>query len=90
MQPSYPHMLQMALVAGVGEEFTAVEAGVVGEGTNHGVVGESKLRCINMCIHGLMNPVVRFVSHAVRAASAFSALASSQVRSLVDLVDSVL
>jgi hypothetical protein len=31
-----------ALVARVTEEFTAVEAGVVGEGTNHGIVGVSR------------------------------------------------
>jgi hypothetical protein len=30
-----------ALVARVAEEFTAVEAGVVGEGTNHGIIGAS-------------------------------------------------
>ena len=31
-----------ALVARAAEEFTAVEAGAVGEGTNHGIIGASR------------------------------------------------
>jgi hypothetical protein len=76
------HAANGALVAGVGEEFTAVEAGVVGEGTKHGVVSKAKRGVIAIGIHGLFNHVIVFVAEAVRAASAIGFRASSQVSCL--------
>ena len=78
------------LIDGVGEESVAFEAVVVGERTNHWVVGQAKLGFIAISIHGLLNHVIRLVTHAVRAARAFIALASGPFRSLVYLGDSVL
>ena len=78
------------LVDGVGEESVAIEAVVVGEGTNQRVVGQAKFRFITIIIHGPLNHVIRLVAHAVRAARAFIALASGPFRSLVYLGDSVL
>ena len=77
-------------VDGIGEERVAFEAVVVGEVTNHRVVGQAKFRFITIIIHGPLNHVIRLVAHAVRAARAFIALASGQFRSLVYLGDSVL
>ena len=78
------------LVDGVGEESVAIEAVVVGEGTNQRVVGQAKFRFITIIIHGPLNHVIRLVAHAVRAARAIGALASFQVSGLQDLVASVL
>jgi hypothetical protein len=36
----------------------AVEAVVVVVGTNHGIVSKTKLRVINIFVHGPMHPVV--------------------------------
>ena len=41
----------------------AIEAVVVGEVTNHRVVGQAKFRFITIIIHGPLNHVIRLVAH---------------------------